>query len=224
MQRLLIGFAIFVAGCVAAPTGLDEPQDATEGTGGKADVPACPRSRCGDPDAANILFPGNPACGGQGCERGLAGDAVYVPPTNGKPWGETYTMGTETPVTLSGYSSGRIALLRRLALVGDGEHAVMLDPSWADGERDFLGRGPERGEDIVRAWLQEDPTRTFLLVYSKRSIGWSNYAALQTSDVGARVKVCAVTQPHGLVPTVEGLRDALVDPDGWDNGTCSWGE
>jgi hypothetical protein len=221
-----IGFAALAcaAACAEAPIGdLDDPQDAEPD--GKADAPAqsCASVRCGNPDALNILFPGNPACSGRGCERGLAGDELYVPPRNGRPWGDTYELGTQSPDTLSGYSSGRIALLRRLALVGDGMHAVMLDPSWPDGRRDFAGRGPERGEDIVKAWLLDDPWRTFLLIYSRRSIGWSGYAGLQSSEVGARVKVCVVEQPHLLVPKVAHLRDALVDPDAWDNGTCHWG-
>ncbi len=210
-----------MAGCTEAPDDLDQPQDAEPGDG-KADAPAatCATVRCGDPRALNILFPGNPACKGRGCERGLASDQLYIPPRNGRPWGDTYELGTTRPDTLAGYSSGRIALLRRLALVGDGAHAVMLDPSWPDGLRDFAGRGAERGEDIVKAWLLDDPARSFLLIYSRRSIGWSGYAALQTTEVGARVKVCAVDQPHLLVPTVAHLRDALADPVSWDNGAC----
>jgi hypothetical protein len=218
---LIVGAA---AGCAEPPgDDLDAPQDADPT--GKADVStqSCARLRCGNPDAVNLLFPGNPACGGQGCERGLAGDDLYIPPRNGQPWDDTYLLGTRAPATVAGYSSGRIALLRRLALVGDGAHAVMLDPSWPDGLRDFLGRGPERGEDIVKAWLAADPDRMFLLIYSRRSTGWSGYAALQSTDIGARVKVCAVDQPHLLVPTVAGLHDALVDPVSWDNGTCHWG-
>jgi hypothetical protein len=214
-------FAGMVAGCAEAPgVDLDEPQDAEPS--GKADgsMQSCGRVRCGNPEAVNLLFPGNPACGGGGCERGLAGDDLYIPPRNGQPWGDTYLLGTEAPETLAGYSSGRIALLRRLALVGDGEHAVLLDPSWPDGLRDFLGRGPERGEDIVAAWLEADPARTFLLIYSRRSTGWSGYAALQSTAVGARVRVCAVDPPHLRVPTVARLHDALVDPVTWDNGTC----
>ena len=62
-----------------------------------------------------------------------------------------------------------------------------------------------------------------VLIYSRRSTGWSGYAGLQGTEVGARVKVCVVEQPHLLVPRVANLRDALVDPDGWDNGTCRWG-
>jgi hypothetical protein len=114
-------------------------------------------------------------------------------------------------------------MLRRLALVGDGRHAVLLDPLFPDGERDFLGRGPERGEEIVRAWLRDDPRRTFLLVHSRDSGGWSGYAALQETEVGARVKVCAVEESHLLVPRAAGIRDALVDPRRWDNGACRWG-
>jgi hypothetical protein len=217
--------AMLMSGCTEAPgDDLDQPQDA-DPAAGKADAPgaSCASVRCGNPEAANLLFPGTPACSGHGCERGLAGNELYIPPRNGQPWGDTYELGTTSPATLSGYSSGRIALLRRLALIGDGAHAVMLDPSWPDGLRDFAGRGPERGEDIIEAWLAADPARTFLLIYSRRSTGWSGYAALAMSAVGARVKVCAVEQPHLLVPTVPRVHDALVDPDAWDNGTCRWG-
>jgi hypothetical protein len=222
----LAWFVMIVAGCAAAPgEDLNEPQDAVEGDEtGKEDSAACSITRCGDPDALNILFPGNPACDGRGCERALASEDLYIPPRNGRPWGDTYLLGTDTPSTLSGFSSGRIALLRRLALVGDGEHAVLLDPSWPDGERDFAGRGPERGEDIVRDWLLADPARTFTLIYSTRSIGWANYAALQTTDVGWQVKVCSTGKPHLLVPTEPDLHSALVDPVEWDNTTCTWGE
>jgi hypothetical protein len=219
MVRVLL--LVLLAACAEAPLDLDEPQDATEG-GGKADGAACAVAKCGNPEAAHILFPGNEACGG-GCERLLAGDDLYIPPRGGKPWGDTFELGSPAPMTLSGFSSGRIALLRRLGLVGDGEHAVMLDPSWNDGARDFLGRGPERGEDIVRTWLLADPWRTFTLVYSTRSTGWANYAALLASDVGAQVKVCTVSQSHLHVPRVPTIRDALVDPVAWDNGTCQWG-
>jgi hypothetical protein len=200
---------------------LDGPQDAVEGLG-KEDGAACPASlRCGDPAATTILFPGNPGCaGGRGCERVLAGADIYIPPTNGKPWGETFALGTDAPEVIAGYSSGRHALLRRLAFGDDGMHAVLLDPSWEDGARDFLGDGPRHGEDIVHDWLARDPDRTFLLVYSTKSVGWKGYAALQATDVGDRVRVCSVTVLHGQVPSVPKLHDALVDPDAWDNGRC----
>lgn len=182
----------------------------------------CDVERCGNPEAPTILYPGDPACDG-GCERHLAGKDIYVPLRNGRPWGGTYKLGKDEPTVIAGYSSGRVAVLRRLALARDGQHAVLIDPLWPDGERDFLGRGPERGEDIVRTWLREDPRRTFLLVHSRKSGGWSNYAALQETDVGRQVKVCAVDEPHLEVPKIDGLRDALVDPVSWDNGACSWG-
>jgi hypothetical protein len=222
-----MALAGLAAGCAEAPgdgVDLDQPQDA-DPADDKADafLSSCANVRCGDPGALNILFPGNPACSGRGCERGLASGDLYIPPRNGRPWGDTYQLGTASPETLSGYSSGRIALLRRLALIGDGARAVMVDPSWPDGWRDFAGRGPERGEDIVKAWLLEDPERMFLLIYSRRSTGWSGYAALATSEVGGQVKVCAVDQPHLLVPTVPGLHAALVEPAAWDNGSCRWG-
>lgn len=221
MRPLVLLVLLAVAAC-AADADLDAPQDAVDT--GKADAPtgSCAKLRCGNPDAPNILFPGNPVCPG-GCERNLAADDLYIPPRNGAPWGDTYTLGTAMPATVAGYSSGRIALLRRLALVGDAAHAVMLDPSWPDGARDFTGDGPEHGPDIVARWLDADPARTFVLIYSTRSTGWSEYAALATSSAGARVKVCHVDLPHLLVPTAPDLHDALVDPDAWDNGSCVWG-
>jgi hypothetical protein len=99
----------------------------------------------------------------------------------------------------------------------------MIDPSWNDGERDFLGQGPMRGEELVRTWLRNDPARTFTLIYSKRSTGWSAYAALQATDVGDRVRVCAVSEPHLLIPKIRDLRTALVEPFAWDNGACRLG-
>jgi hypothetical protein len=225
IMRWLLIMTVALVGCAdAIDPDLDEPQDAVDGgDDGKADGAACSFARCGDPEATSILYPGNPACSGGGCERGLASADIYVPPRNGRPWGDTYQLGVDEPIVLAGYSSGRIALLRRLALTGDGMHAVMLDPSWPDGLRDFLGRGPERGEELVRTWLQDDPRRTFLIIYSTRSVGWSGYAALQDTDVGAQVKVCSVAVPHLRVPAVAGLRDALLDPESWDNGACRWG-
>lgn len=225
MRRLLA--IVLLVGC-AAPGDLDdEPQDAPESAigDGKADGASCSQAACGDPAAPNILFPGNPACAGRGCERALAGDAVYIPPRNGAPWGDTYLLGTEAPATLAGYSSGRIALLRRLGLVGDGTAAVMLDPSWEDSARDFLGSGPVRGADIVHDWLAADPARVFVLLYSTRSVGWASYAALATADdVGDRVKVCATSEPHLRIPAIRGLDALLIDPIAWDNGRCRWGE
>jgi hypothetical protein len=220
-MRILLVLAL-VAGCAGAAD-YDEPQDADDT--GKADAPtqSCTKVRCGNAQAQAILFPGNLACPG-GCERNLASDALYIPPRNGAPWGDTYELGELPATTLAGYSSGRIALLRRLALVGDGEHAVLLDPSWPDGARNFLGTGPVRGDAIVKDWLLADSSRTFVLIYSTRSTGWQDYAALRTSEVGSQVKVCSVGAPHLLVPKVAGLAAAFVDPVGWDNGTCRWGD
>ena len=221
----LLFVVVGLAACSSSSIDLDEAQDADEAES-KADAfsQVCSKTvKCGNEDADAILFPGNPACP-NGCERGLAGDDLYIPPRNGKPFGDTHELGTLPARVLSGYSSGRIALLRRLELDGDGEHAVMLDPSWPDGARDFTGAGPEKGEDIVANWLEADSERTFTIIYSTRSVGWSNYVALQkNASVGDRVKVCHVSVPHLLVPAVKGIHDALVDPDAWDNGTCAWG-
>src|SRR5688572_8745528 len=100
MVRVLV--LVLFAACAEAPLDLDEPQDATEG-GGKADGAACTIAKCGNPEATHILFPGNEACGG-GCERHLAGDDLYIPPRGGKPWGDTFELGSASPVTLSGFS------------------------------------------------------------------------------------------------------------------------
>lgn len=225
VRPALLFVVVGLAACSGSSIDWDEPQDADEAES-KADTftqTCSAKVKCGNPDADAILFPGNIGCT-NGCERVLAADDLYIPPRNSKPWGDTHELGVMPARVLSGYSSGRIALLRRLGLDGDGEHAVMLDPSWNDGARDFLGRGPERGEDIVEAWLLDDPYRTFTIIYSTRSVGWANYVALQKREsVGDRVKVCRVSEPHLLVPTARGIHDALVDPVEWDNGTCSWG-
>jgi hypothetical protein len=103
----LFCLAFVLIGC-AAPieeSDLSEPQDALEeDDDGKHDT-ACGFAKCGDPLAPNILFPGNPACASGGCERNLASASLYIPPRNGQPWGQTYRLGTEQPVTLAGYSS-----------------------------------------------------------------------------------------------------------------------
>jgi hypothetical protein len=220
---LRFAYLALLFGCAADLDDLDEPQDALPGEGdGKADGAPCSARVCGNPEAAAVLYPGNPVCGG-GCERNLAGDDLYIPPRNGAPWGDTYLLAPDATV-ISGYSSGRIAVLRRLALAGDGDHAILLDPSWPDGARDFAGRGPERGEDIVRTWLLADPARSFTLIYSTRSIGWSSYAALLDDEgVAAQVTVCSVDLPHLRVPRADNLHAALVDPTSWDNGTCHRG-
>jgi hypothetical protein len=213
---------LMMTGCAAdGDAALDEPQDATDdGKADAGDTVSCARVACGDPDAPNVLFPGNLACGGP-CERMLAGEALYIPPRNGAPWGETFRLGTAAPQTLAGYSSGRIALLRRLALVGDGEHAVLVDPSWPDGARDFAGRGPEHGEAIVRAWLRADPWRMFTLVYSTRSVGWDGYAALvDDPEVGWQVQTCAVAAPHLRVPQTPQLAELLAFPWALPDGMC----
>ena len=83
-----------LAACSGSSLDLDEPQDADEAES-KADMfrQVCSKTvKCGDPQADAILFPGNPACP-NGCERGLAGDDVYIPPRNGKPFGDTHSLG-----------------------------------------------------------------------------------------------------------------------------------
>ena len=218
--------ALVLSGCAVAQDN-DEAQDADPADDAKGDAASqsCGKVACGNPEADAVLFPGNPACAGHGCERHLASDELYIPPRNGRPWGDTYEAGVMPARVISGYSSGRIALLRRMAFVDDGVDAVMVDPSWDDGARDFLGQGPMRGEQLVRTWLRNDETRTFTLIRSRRSVGWASYADLQDdAEVGDRVRVCVVSEAHLLVPTVRDLAVALTEPLAWDNGTCTWGE
>jgi hypothetical protein len=223
--KLALALVVALSGCAVA-FDYDEGQDADPADMEKADLASqsCETVACGNDNADVILFPGNPACPNGGCERGLASDDIYIPPRSGRPWGDTYEQGVAPARVLAGYSSGRIALLRRLALVNDGQHAIMLDPSWVDGPRDFLGQGPMNAEDIVRTWLRQDPTRMFTIIYSTRSAGYGVYRGLRDdAQVGARVRVCTVSEPHLLVPTVRDLKKALVDPLSWDNGTCRLG-
>ncbi len=176
--------------------------------------------RAAPPLIPHILYPGDAACGG-GCEGPMQDPAIFIPNRNGQPWGDTYKLGSDGQKNLAGYSSGRIALLRRLALRNDGEWAILIDPSWNDGYRDFLTNGQlVTGESLVKNWLLNDQHRKFLLVYSTLSVGWSNYAALiKDSDVGSQVKVCFVHSSHLKVPAALGP-EAILDPEGFDNGNC----
>jgi hypothetical protein len=210
MRRLLVGgIALVLAACASAPESGDSAD-----TSEAATAPA-------NASASHILFPGDPACGGP-CEAFLANNDLFIPPTNGNPWGNTYALGSTTADSAAGYSSGRIALLRRLALAPTAQRVgVLLDPSWADGTRAFTTT-PSTGPDLVTAWLDGDPDRKFVLIYSTLSTGWKEYAALQSGPNGARVRVCHVSVQHLDVPRTVG-RDALTAPETWDNGTCSWG-
>lgn len=177
----------------------------------------------------NTLFPGDPGCSGRPCERVLRSPSLFIPETNGRPWDDTYALGAGRVEVAAGYSSGRIALLRRLMFLPEGQRtAVLLDPSYPDGVRDF-GRGRltgseawTTGPEIVSRWLRADPSRRFVLIHSPWSAGHAEYRALQSSDVGARVRVCSVAANHLDVPRVVGT-DAIVGATSWDNGTCTWG-
>lgn len=197
--------AASLAGCAV------EPAEEDDGT--------TQSSALGDARADAILFPGDPACGG-GCESSLASSALYIPPRGGKPWGDTYALGNADARSIGGYSSGRIALLRRLALSpGRARWAVMLDPSWADGTRNFAGT-QTTGPAIVASWLRGDRARRFMLVYATGSAGWREYAALADErDLAGRVKICSVSVAHFEVPGEVGA-GAIIDPESWDNGRC----
>lgn len=209
MRRLLaLGLVAAVASGCAAP--LED--DAATGVS----------SALGDAEADAILFPGDRACGG-GCESTLASGALFIPDRGGRPWGDTYALGNPQARVVAGYSSGRIALLRRLALQPSGAAwAVMVDPSWNDGVRNFAGT-PTTGSAIVARWLRGDATRRFMIVFSTSSAGHAEYEALADEpDIGARVKVCSVTVAHFAVPETIGA-SAITAPEAWDNGRCVTG-
>lgn len=170
---------------------------------------------------SHILYPGDAACGG-GCERGMTHPEIEIPQRNGLPWGDTYMIGANNQQHLAGYSSGRIALLRRLGLRKNGKWAIMIDPSWEDNARDFLSNGQLlTGDQIVKTWLQGDNSRRFLLLYSTSSAGWQRYQSLRTDpSVGNRVKVCSVPYPHLEIPRKVGPT-LILDPAGFKMGTCS---
>ncbi len=210
--RRLLGIAglLVVAGC-AVENGEEEPGRTESGV----------TSVSGSETSDHILYPGDPACGGP-CETSVASPDLFIPATNGRPWGDTYTLGKSKVDSAGGYSSGRIALLRRLALNPDGQRvALLLDPSWPDGERNFAG-SVTTGPSIVKSWLAGDPRRKLVLIHSTTSVGWREYDALRFSEVGDRVRVCAVVAGHLDVPETVGTA-GIIAPDTWANPTCVWG-
>ncbi len=212
MRRLSLLFvsSIVAAGC-ASEVGDDDSDSSESGVSVVS----------GSVTSDHILYPGDPACGGP-CERPVAAADLFIPARNGSPWGDTYKLGKAKVDSAGGYSSGRIALLRRLVFTPDGQRvALLLDPSWPDGARNFAGT-VRTGPSIVKEWLQGDPSRRFVLVRSTASTGWKEYDALRTSEVGERVRVCTVTVGHLDVPRTVG-HAALVAPDTWA-GNCVWGE
>jgi len=72
--------------------------------------------------------------------------------------------------TLSGYSLGRIPVLRLMKANAPGiARVVMVDPTF-DGSGD-LGR--TSGGPITRAWLDGDPERTFISCTATRRAHWA---------------------------------------------------
>lgn len=184
-------------------------------------------SALGFEQAPNILFPGDPACSGLGCEAALASSSLFIPDRSGSPWGDTYALGVAEAQSVGGFSSGRIALLRRLMFQPNGQKwAVMLDPSWEDGARDFARDGKyvsTTGAAIVTAWLRGDPARQFMILSNPDLDGEESYVALQgVADIGARVKVCTAKIAHRDFPVAVGAA-AITSPATWDNGTCTFG-
>lgn len=71
-------------------------------------------------------------------------------------------LGAREHVVVSGYSLGRVPVLRLMAANAPGmDRVVLVDPTY-DGSR-ALGWGV--GGGIARTWLDADPARSLLLVY-----------------------------------------------------------
>lgn len=201
--------AVLVAAC-SAPS--EETADDGTGalTGKSAPAPSCDAS-----DTA-LFFHG---LNGGGHE--LGGDGICAPAiANGGAsgfWSDVAFASAPSARVVGGYSAGRIPLIRRLE--ADDAHettAVLLDGSWADGPR-YDGR---TGPDIVRKWLERDPTRVFVLVHLDSSAGWREYAALAQGDVGERVKICTVTHGvHGELARIVGP-ELFLDPEAWLRERC----
>ncbi len=190
--------------------------------GGVASVDKNPKDPGVLPAPSHILYPGDKACEEKGCELPwMSHPEIEIPAKNGIPWGNTYLIGADTQKNLAAYSSGRIALLRRLGLRNNGEWAILIDPSYEDNARDFLGTGSVTGDSIVKTWLLNSPDRHFLLVYSTWSGGWKRYAKLKDDkEVGSRVKVCQISIVHKEIPKALGPQ-VVLDPAGFSTGTCS---
>lgn len=96
--------------------------------------------------------------------------------------------------TVSGYSLGRIPVLRLMKADAPGiSRVVMVDPTY-DGSAD-LGR--TSGGPIARAWLDRDPTRSFILVYgdATRSLhGETSYVTALSEH--PRAELCYVPGDH----------------------------
>ena len=96
--------------------------------------------------------------------------------------------------TAAGYSLGRIPVLRLMKASAKGmTHAVLVDPTY-DGSSQ-LGRGV--GGAIAKAWLDEDESRTFLMVYGDvtKEVGGDKSFVAALAD-HPRAQLCYVPGDH----------------------------
>jgi hypothetical protein len=215
LASVSIACAALASGCAAGPDGEDEVDlGAAQAYSGRS----APAPRCGETDRG-LFFHGMSGYGRQLGGEGLCAPAIV----NAGPsdfWSDVAFASAPSARVVGGYSAGRIPKLRRLAANrGDETTAVLLDGSWADGPR-FAGK---TGPDLVRAWLQADESRRFILVYLPSSAGWREYVALARTPVGARVTVCALTHgTHGELSQIVGP-ELFLDPDAWLSERCPAG-
>jgi hypothetical protein len=212
----LVAFIALLAGCAAETDGSDlDPGDPDEESGSSSSAQTT--ATCAGSDDA-LFFHGM-----HGYGRELGGGGICAPRlenagANGF-WSAAAFMKAPGAEVVGGYSAGRIPLVRRLASGRGMERtAVLLDGSWADGAR-FEGR---TGPAIVKAWLEADPSRTFVLVYIPSSAGWREYQALASGPVASQVKVCAIRTTHLELPRVAGPK-LMLDPEGWLAERCPTG-
>jgi hypothetical protein len=103
-------------------------------------------------------------------------------------------LATHERATVSGYSLGRIPVLRLMKADAPGiTRVVMVDPTF-DGSGD-LGR--KAGGPITREWLDRDETRSFILVYgdATRSLGGeSSYVTALAAH--PRAELCFIPGDH----------------------------
>lgn len=104
-------------------------------------------------------------------------------------------LGAREHVVVSGYSLGRVPVLRLMATNAPGmERVVLVDPTY-DGSR-ALGWGV--GGGIARTWLDADPARSLLLVYgdvTKSVDGDDSYVRELAHH--PRAALCYVRGDHG---------------------------